>query len=63
MHLTEKIEHENYEELMQYLVQLHENQFLACGLPRIHWRDLCMKLKDEVYLSFLSYPYFYLYGY
>jgi len=48
MHLENKIDHEIYEELLENFVILHENQFLALGLPEIFWRDLCMKLKDEV---------------
>ncbi len=52
MHLKEKIDHEMYEELLENFIILHRNQFMALGLPEIYWRDLCMKLKDEVCIEF-----------
>ena len=48
MHLEDKIDHEVYEQLVESFIELHQRQFEAIGLPKIHWRDLCMKLKDEV---------------
>lgn len=54
MHLENKIQHEQYEELVSSFIQLHKTQFQALGLPEIYWRDLCMKLKDEV-LTFLAF--------
>lgn len=49
MHLEDKIDHEVYEQLVESFIELHQRQFEAIGLPKIHWRDLCMKLKDEVF--------------
>lgn len=53
MHLEDKIQHEQYEELVSSFIELHKSQFRALGLPEIYWRDLCMKLKDEVLTFFL----------
>ena len=52
MHLQEKNQSSDYEELVSSFILLHKSQFQACGLPEIYWRELCFKLKDEVIKKF-----------
>ena len=46
--MHEKIQHEKHEKLVSNFIQLHKSQFQALGLPEIYWRDLYLKLKNEV---------------
>ena len=54
MNLKEKILNEVYDELAESFIELHKGQFVSSGLPDIYWKDLFMKLKEEVCLFFFS---------
>ena len=53
MNLKDKIINEVYDELAESFIELHKAQFVSSGLPEIHWKDLFMKLKEEVCLFYL----------
>ena len=48
MNLTSKMQADENEELINTFKELHRNQLESIELPEIHWRDLYMKLKEEV---------------
>lgn len=48
MNLKRQLEAEMKEELVKTFIELHKGQLESIGLPEVHWRDLYMKLKEEV---------------
>lgn len=48
MNLKRQLEAEMNEELVKIFIELHKGQFDSIGLPEVHWKDLYMKLKEEV---------------
>ena len=48
MNLKRKLQAEMNEEFVTTFIELHRGQLESIGLPEIHWRDLYMKLKEEV---------------